>query len=77
MVSIIKPGESIEINDKEIIIICLYNAICQAFQELLPFAEKHGEDFTHFMTCELFGKYSHGLVEAIGKPIVGTIKHNI
>jgi hypothetical protein len=58
-------------------IIILYSWICKAFQELLPFADKYGEEFLQFVTCELFDKYSHGLVEAIGKPIVGTIRSNI
>lgn len=66
-----------EVNQRELLIICLYSWICQAFLELLPFAQKCGEQFEQFLTCELFDKYSHGLVEAVGRPIVGTLKSNI
>lgn len=66
-----------EVSQRELLIICLYNWICQAFLELLPFAQKYSEEFEQFVTCELFDKYSHGLVEAVGKPIAGTLKSNI
>ena len=66
-----------EVNQRELLIICLYSWICQAFLELLPFAQKCGGQFEQFLTCELFDKYSHGLVEAVGRPIVGTLKSNI